>query len=173
MGDQKKTTPIMTPKGALIRGALLIGVDVFLFNQGAISIFVALWILCVSLPRVVFSRRYQGGRRVGFMNVGIFVAAILCVFTLNAVMNRIARERAEELVQAIKAYRNDTGTYPKRLDSLVPVHIDQIPLAKYTLISHQFIYWASEESATLMYMELPPFGRPYFDFKNDLWGYAD
>jgi hypothetical protein len=60
------------------------------------------------------------------------------------------------------------------LDDLVPAFVERIPLAKYTLGPYnKFHYIPYEPAPSLMYVSLPPFGRPIYSFARDRWNYLD
>ena len=66
----------------------------------------------------------------------------------------------ETLIAAVKAYHTKHRSYPESLQALVPEYLDKVPQAKYTLMSSPFRYLTSPQGPSLMYVELPPFGRP-------------
>lgn len=57
--------------------------------------------------------------------------------------------------------------------ALVPAYIDHVPRAKYTIFFAEFTYQSRPGMTTLAYMDLPPFGRPSYDFDNRNWYYLD
>jgi hypothetical protein len=157
---------------ALIWAGVLVAVDVFLLNQGVISALVGLWMLFVSLPRAAFAKDLEQ-RRPRLVRVAIFVGAVLLVFGLNWANNQIARNRAETLIAAIKAFNQKNHRYPTTLDELAPGFIDHVPNAKYAYVSASFYYVSSPEHHSLFYMAFPPFGRPTYNFERNTWGYLD
>lgn len=104
MGVEEAQKPLRSLHGAAIRAAALVFFDVFLVNQGVISILVGHVVTFVSLPYVILSKRYRGKRWVGVGNIGIYLAAVFCVLLLNAQFNSIARDRADTVVAAIKSF---------------------------------------------------------------------
>lgn len=165
--------PPRHPAGALGRGLLLVVVDAFVLNQGILAALVGLWVTFVSLPRVLFSKRWAGRRRTGLLNTGIYLAAVGVVLVLIAQFNGIARERAVQVVAAVEAYHADTGAWPPALAALVPRYLPAVPPVKPTLAFNRFIYLPGGPAPRLMYVEMPPFGRPWYDFGDGTWGYAD
>jgi hypothetical protein len=160
-------------KRALILGALLILLDAFVVNQGAIAALVGLWLLVVSLPRTFLTKKFKGVRGPRLRNITIYGAAVLLVFALNAANNGIAQNRAEAMVSAVKAYHAENQRYPNTLEELVPGFLERVPLAKYTFSFNEFEYSTSEKDTFLFYVEFPPFGRPTFDFGRNEWDYLD
>lgn len=157
---------------AAFLAALLITVDAFLLNQGAIAVLVGLGLLFIGLPRT-FLRKFVAVRPQRLRNLGIYLSAVALVFTLNTLNNKIARNRAEVLVSAVKSFHTENQRYPKSLEELMPKYVEQIPLAKYTLMFNKFGYKTSENDTYLMYTDMPPFGRPIYSFPRGTWDYLD
>lgn len=114
---------------------------------------------------------YRDGRQ-RYMRFAIYASAALLVFGANYANNSLARARARELVEAIERYHTENGNYPKSLQELIPRYINKVPRAKFTMPG-EFYYATSENGAVLFYMEVPPFGRPTYDFEKRSWGYLD
>jgi hypothetical protein len=169
--DSQKASKVASLYQALAGAAALVFFDAFFLNQGAYSGLFGLWVVLVSLPRS-FTERFSLVRSQRLRNLGIYLVAVLMVFSLNWANNRIAQAQAEDLVAEIKTFHSKYGHYPASLNELVPEFIEHVPLAKYTLAFNRFIYRGGED-AMLMYVALPPFGRPYYNFADDRWGYLD
>lgn len=150
----------------------LVVLDAFLLNQGIISLFVALGVVFVGLPRA-FLRKFAGAKRQRFARLSVYLAAVVLVFALNVMNSRIAKSRAEEIIVAVQAYRAKHQRYPARLQDLMPDHLEHIPRAKYTLWFNDFRYRAVADDPWLEYTELPPFGRPFYSFRRGAWFYMD
>lgn len=157
---------------AIAWAALLVFVDAIWLGQGIISMFVAVCLLLVGLPRTL-TRKFAHVRRQRLRNLAIYLGAVVLVVGLNALNLWIAQRRADEVVAAVKAYRADHGAYPRTLGALVPRYLEEVPRAKYTLTFHKFQYIPSENSPLLMYIGLPPFGRPVYSFARNAWSYID
>ena len=99
---------------ALFWAALLIFLDAFLFNQGAIAGIVGLCIVFIGLPRT-FLAKFAAVRKQRFRNLGIYTCAVILVFVFNGLNNRLARDRANMLVTAIKAFQAKNQHYPESL----------------------------------------------------------
>lgn len=160
-------------RSAIFFGLALIAVDAFVMNQGAIALLVGLWLLFVGLPLTLFAKKYATVRLLRLRNIAIYFVAIILVFVLNAANNQMAKSRAEVLVSTIKSFHEKNLRYPKSLAELVPDYVEQVPVAKYTLMFNQFGYYKTEQGASLYFVSLPPFGRPIFSFPNNKWGYID
>ena len=85
------------------------------------------------------------------------------------------RERAEEVVVALNAYRARTGDYPVRLSDLVPEYLPVVPLARYTLMFNELDYHhaAAQPGGFLVYTVIPPFGRRTYSLDTGTWGFLD
>jgi len=169
--DSQEAPKVAPLYQALTGATVLVFFDAFFLNQGVYSVLLGLWLVLVSLPRS-FIRRFNPVRPQRLRNVGIYLVAVLMVFSLNWANNRIAQARAEGLVAEIKTFHFKYGHYPASLEELVPEFIEQVPIAKHTLGFNRFIYYGGKD-AMLMYVAIPPFGRPYYNFADDRWGYLD
>lgn len=157
---------------AVVLAILLVIVDALWLNQGVITILVGLGLLFVGLPRT-FLRKFASVRPQRLRNLGVYLLAVVLVFILNTLNNRLAQSRAEVLVSAVKSFNSENQRYPKSLEELVPIYIEQVPLAKYTLTFNQFRYFTSDNDTYLEYMDMPPFGRPAYSFSKGEWLYLD
>jgi len=157
---------------ALGGAAALVILDALVLNQGVIAVLVGLWTLFVSLPRAAFNK-VPDVRRVRLVRAGIFLAAVVLVFTLNWANNQLAKHRADGLVAAVKAYQLRHQRYPDELEDLAPDFIASVPMAKYTLMSGSFQYWSSPQRHTLLYVVFPPFARAVYNFEAGRWGSLD
>lgn len=169
--DSQKAPKVAPLYQALTGAAILVFFDAFVLGQGGYSSLFGFWLVFVSLPRS-FTARFRVVRPERLRNLGIYLVAVLMVLSLNWTNNRIAQTRAENLVAEIKTFHSRYGHYPASLQELVPEFIEQVPLAKYTLGFNRFIYYGGKD-AMLMYVAIPPFGRPYYNFADDRWGYLD
>lgn len=172
-------TPMLASKIDLRRtfawAAVLVVCDAFIFNQGAIAALVGLWTLVVALPRAVFFAKDPEQRRSRLAQGAILLGAALVVLACNAANNHIARSRADTLIAAIEAFDQKHQRFPSSLDELVPDFIDHVPAAKWILNPGfgRFYYFARADRHWLMYMAMPPLGRPFYHCEKAQWGYVD
>jgi len=157
---------------AVILSLLLVLIDALWLNQGGLAFLVGAFVLLVGLPRSL-QRKFAPTRRQHLRNLGIYLSAVVFVFSLNHLNNQVAQSRADVLVSAVKNFYSENQRYPQSLNDLVPRYVEQIPSAKYTLTSNEFRYVNSEQGVYLEYTEVPPFGRPYFSFNKGQWLYMD
>lgn len=160
-------------KRTLALAALLFLVDGLWLGQGLVSFFLALGVIFIGLPRALLPK-LRATRRERLRNLAVYLGAVFVVWGFNAANNWLARSRAEDVIAAVKAFRAKNGRYPTSLQELVPAHLDSVPRARYTLASGEFVYAGARSGhPVLYYVALPPFGRPFYSFTNDRWGYAD
>jgi energy-converting hydrogenase Eha subunit A len=159
----------------VVVAAALYRVDTYYLAQGFVSglvttIMVALGL--VSIGRGLFGDRARLAR--GAVLVGLYSAMMfLVVWTLHA-SNHEARTRATRVIAALHGYREARGAYPEHLADLVPAFLPSVPRAKDISTFGDFSYvWSEKDGGFLMYTEIPPFGRPYYDLRNEVWKYMD
>jgi len=149
---------------------LILGMfDAFFLGQAGVAI-----VLCVAgvlyFPLRAIQARKDEARfklrlsKAAVTSIGGFAALGIIVYG-----NVIARERAESLVVAVEQFHAKHGRYPERLGEIVPEFIPEIPKAKYVLIADRFRYLKSDSRHSLMYVEIPPFGRRIYTFEDRKW----
>jgi len=88
-----------------------------------------------------------------------------------------ARRNAEVLIAACRAYQAKHGRLPGSLEQLVPDFLPELPPAKFSDPLFGFTYDVSgpEEAPrhVLGWTDSVPFGRPFYVFEEDRWGYLD
>jgi hypothetical protein len=171
--DQPTAPKARSLRRALLLASLLIFLDAFYVNSGAIALLVGLWVLVIGLPRTFLAKKFVAVRRQRLRDIAIYIAAVILVFVFNAANNNIAKRRADVLVSAVKAFHTKNQRYPQSLEELVPDYVERIPLAKYTLGLNHFFYRPYSPHPVLFYVESPPFGRPTYSFARDEWTYLD
>lgn len=85
----------------------------------------------------------------------------------------MARESAGSLIVAVEQFHAKHGRYPERLEEMVPEFVAEIPRAKYVVIADRFRYSRSDSRHSLMYVEMPPFGRRIYTFEDRKWTTLD
>jgi len=150
----------------MIFAAIVYVVDALIFGEYVIAGLVALVTLVPAVSGVVRGQ----GLAIAKALVGVGMAA--CVWGTVRANNTLARHRAHQIVAACDAFSRDQGRLPDSLAQLVPRYLPSVPLAKYTLLSNRFFYFAGERHS-LMWVETPPFGRPTYSFEERRWGYLD
>lgn len=147
----------------------LYALDALILGQGFVALGLLLAVLLWFVPKWLLQRRTRGGgaatARLAF-SLGLCAVAIMVTINLN---NRLAWQRANALVAAIDHYRAVAGHYPRRLEDLVPVYIDTVPRAKYTLSFNEFAFNNTDGEVMLTYADTPPFGRVCYNFADHRW----
>ena len=161
------------PRKRLITAAILFVLDAFVMNQGAISIILILLIVFWWLPKSAFKKHKGQSPKVELNKALIYGLVVIAVFSSNIINNKIAKGRANDLIQVIENYHQTTGHYPQTLNQLVPAYLANVPKAKYTLIFNNFTYINYQGSVSLFYVSIPPFGRPTYVFDRKEWKYID
>lgn len=168
-----------SPRGLLVHGCaavVLYVIDAFLFAQGGVAGIATFVMVLFGIVRVARGVAANNGYiRSGFAIIAIYSIMMASVVATIQANNRIARGRADEIVAALKLYRSATGDYPVRLMELVPGYMPVVPRAKYTLMFNEFDYHydPTARRGFLMYVALPPFGRPTYRLDTDTWEYLD
>ncbi len=161
----------------LVIAGVLVFVDAFVLNQGVIALVTALGALIGGVPRARLAWRHgePTTARLRAARTGIYVLVAVLVLGANFANAQLARRRADTLIAACRQYEARQGRLPDRLDELAPDFIPSVPLAKYTLMPpfNMFMYMARPGQHSLMWVAFPPFGRPYYVFEDNRWGFLD
>lgn len=96
--------------------------------------------------------------------------AIIGAFKLNAM---VGHANARKIISAVEKYETANGSYPDHLEDLIPEYLDSVPASCYRLLMCDFMYTRDQHGAFLFWVQLPPFGRPTYDFGTRRWGYLD
>jgi hypothetical protein len=156
-------------RGSIIGSLVLLACDLATGSFGASLLICPIWFL-VSVTKSAIQRpRWT----VALTRAAIPLATIAVVFGNSAVQSKIARANAEKIVAACEQYRTRSGRFPQTLDELVPNYLQFIPRSKYCLIWDNYQYFNNNGSPMLVWVDIPPFGRPTYDFQNRQWGYVD
>lgn len=158
---------------AFYAAAALFLLDAFIMGQGMIAAAILLGVAVWLVPKAaLFFAAGRNGWPTTRLALLLAATAVAIMLTIN-LNNTLAQQRAQQLIAAIEIYRAASGRYPPTLDALVPGYIDTIPQAKYTLTFNRFLYLNRARRVSLAYVDVPPFGRPSYDFANRRWGYSD
>ena len=154
---------------ALYTALSLFVIDGLLLGQGLLAALLLMTVFGWLVPKalLLFKLRRDGWPSVRLAALfGITAVAIMATINLN---NHLARQRATRLIQAIDLYRATHGRYPLALEALVPRYIAAVPRAKVALAFNQFVYENRARRVLLGYVEVPPLGRPCYDFDARRW----
>lgn len=151
---------------SLFKASLLFVFDGIFFQQGVITFIAG----CICVPRffyAVFKKDRESIKR-----EGVFVLTVILVFSFIISNNYLAKYRTEKLIKVCNVYKDKYGHYPEKLEDLVPDYYSKVPSAKLGMWGK---YWYSsyEGKHSIMYVAIPPFGRPYFKLEENKWGFMD
>lgn len=159
----------------VVAAAALYLIDALYLGQGALAGLLTAIMVVTGLIHVVrglFGDRARVTR--GAVLIGLYAAMMLLVVLTIRASNREARVRADRVIAALQGYREARGTYPEHLAELVPEFLPAVPRAKDTFAFGEFTYtWHEDSGGFLMYTDIPPFGRPYYDLRSGTWKYMD
>lgn len=156
-------------RAALLLAVTLFVLDALLLGQGLLAGLILVTIFGWLVPKALLLVKVERDAR-PTVRLALLLAftAVAIMLTINA-NNRLARQRALGLVKAVEIYRAVHGRYPLALDALVPRYLAEVPRAKYTLAFGDFVYQREDDRALLGYVEVPPYGRPCYDFAARRW----
>ena len=170
-------------RGGLIGAGIMLGLDGAVYGSFLFSIFVCpIWFLVALIKAIVQGRDW----RVSVSRVVIPLITLVIVLSNAWLQSRVAEAHAQKIIEASKQYQSTNGVYPRTLDELVPKYLGSVPRAKYALLG-EFLYWecgerlvttcvrsgADKGQHMLMWMAIPPFGRPFYNLEQAQSGYLD
>ena len=140
----------------------------FLGSFGAGLLAVVLGVLVILRKRA----RKQGTRLLLAMSLASILTVGLNIGTVR--FNWwLGQRNAERIVEAVRAYQKDHGgAYPPRLQDLVPDYLGRVPRSRLGIMSG-FRYSIYDGKPSLLWIKIPPFGRPGYDFVESRWWYVD
>jgi hypothetical protein len=157
--------------------AVLFLADLGFAGQGLFSLFVAGVGFSLTTIGVLWSVVRGGAApraRSRALRAGMYLLLGIATVATMQFHTATAQKHAAQLIEACRAYQARHGMLPDRLDQLVPEFLSAVPRAKYTLQWRAFTYSkSSEQSHTLMYVTLPPFGRRVYHFETAQWSQRD
>jgi hypothetical protein len=165
-----KTSAIDGLRGGLILAALLLGYDAMLSGSFLLTLFVGpIWLL-VAITKTLIRRNNLS---LSMKRIVIPLVTMGIVFANAWLQSRIAHVNAELIIHACTQYQKSHGTFPPTLQALVPEFLSSVPRAKYSLVLGDYFYSEWEGKHDLMWVQIPPFGGPYYMFEEARLGYLD
>ena len=130
-----------------------------------------LWLL-VSLVRSTWRKSGWG---VALARAAIPVSVLAVALVNDSFQRGLATERAEQVVCAIRTFREEHGRYPNDLQQLVPKYLPFVPRAKYAITFSAFFYagGGGESRPGLWWIDTPPHGKRYYNFDDARWSFID
>lgn len=154
---------------ALIAGLIVLVGDV-VCSQGQAAALIELSAAGVMglLAATRYLRGQRGGAAVNGAQALVFAAFLVAALGFDVLNNRVARSRAEKIVDACAAYKAKTGGYPQTLRALVPDCIKEVPRAKFTVLWSAFHYGEGKMAWTVVPLAV----MPSYDFGAGKWGFG-
>lgn len=168
---------------SLIGAGIMLGLDGVLFGSALYSFFVCpIWFLVAVVKAIIRRQNW----RVAVAKIAIPAVTLALVLGNARLQSLVAKAHAEKIIEASMQYQATNGIYPRTLHELVPKYLDSVPRAKYAFVG-EFYYWAcggrfpsvcarsgaKDGQHMLMWIKIPPFGRPYYILEQAKWGYLD
>lgn len=148
-------------RGTMVCALVVLLLDVVIDGSYLFSLLICpIWFLAA----VVRTLAHPPSSAVAAARVSIPLFTLLFVISNASLQNRIAETRAVRLIRACEQYHNANGSFPQRLNDLVPQYSSSIPRAKYCLKYCDFWYISSPQPILVWY-EFPPFGRRVYSFQ--------
>lgn len=172
------STPTETTLARQLRGSLLIAtalyfVDAIWLGQGAIAVFTLLILFFIVLPRTLWAWKNKPLRNLRAAKLLVYLMMAIAIGTTIRIDLNQAKRHAETLIVALKQYQARHGSYPEQLEQLVPEFLPTIPQARFCLTANTFFYRAADNSHTLSYMVMPPFGWESHNLETGRWTIRD
>jgi hypothetical protein len=158
--------------GSLIGAFVLICLDAVLDGCYLTSLLVCpVWFI-VSVVKSLVQRPKP---LIASARAAVPLVTLLLVLGNYYVQRSVANANAANLIRACESYREANGTYPERLEQLVPRYVASIPRAKYCCLHGEFwyLYGRDFECHILLWYDIPPFGRKTYNLDSRRWGYLD
>jgi len=125
-----------------------------------------IWVLMASKERTVWVTRLR------FLAIVFPVAAIVLGYWIYD--GRQARARVVAVAESLNDYKARHGSYPDKLDVLVPDYFPAVPKAHSWGMSSRISYFRDSNGVVqLMYVSIPPFGRDLLDVETGKWSRLD
>jgi hypothetical protein len=133
-------------------------------------LFCPVWFLVSVLKNVV----QRPGWGIALFRIAIPALTLGMVLGNSNLQSRIARANAERIISACEQYHVAHGSYPSKLEDLVPQYLESLPRAKYCIMMGEFHYWDMGDCHFFTLAEIPPFGRWSYTFERQPhWHYLD
>jgi hypothetical protein len=156
--------------GSLVLSAVLFGYDAVLTGSFLMTFLIGpIWLLVAIIKALIRRSNWS----LSLYRIATPLVTMGLVFANAWLQSKVARSHAELIIQASKQYQQSHGNFPPTLDALVPEYLRSVPSAKYCLVFGNYWYTDFEGRHDLMWVEIPPFGRPYYLFEEARWGYLD
>lgn len=173
MNSPAETTLARQLRGSFLIAAALYFVDAIWLGQGAIAVFGLLIPFFIALPRTLWAWKNKPLRKLRAAKLLVYLVMVIAIVATIQIDLSRAKQHAETLIVALKQYQARHGSYPDKLEQLVPEFLPAIPQARFCLTANTFFYRAADNSHTLSYMVMPPFGWESHNLETGRWTVRD
>lgn len=162
-----------TPTYLLAGGVFLF--ETVLAQQGFLVTAVLCGAVVLLVPRALLAWRRPEVLRLRLFRATVYL--VVCPVALGHVMwnNRLAAERANQIIAACRQYEAAHQRPPARLEELVPRFLPAVPEPRsLTLNTSPFWYVADPKHPgryLLIYTSVPPFGKRTYSFAENQWSF--
>ena len=170
-----ENSPVPVPKllTTVILATSWFALDGFVFQQGIISAILILLCVLWMAPSAFLARKDQLLLRFRSRRAAAYFLAALAALGVIRANGYLAQRRAEIVVAAVRKYREKHGQYPQQLQEVTPEFLPSIPLARYSFMWNEFVYFKTGETPRFYYVAYPPFLRNFYNFESSTWGQMD
>ena len=134
------------------RASLLLGVAVCTFDAADGSFLLSLFACPLWLfTRLARSIWLKPGLAVASVRAAVPIAVLAVALVNDSFQRRLAMARADQLVSAIRVFRDEHGCNPSDLQQLVPKYLPFVPRPKYATTFNTFFYTSGGSEG-----DLPP-----------------
>jgi len=159
------------PQRVYVYCAFFLATDAVLLGSPMLGTYAVLVLLFWLIPRALLAAGKPDLRRHRLALVMVTTAALALDFCAFWLYETTAQARVTDIAVALDRYRSRQGSYPPRLEDLVPVYLPSVPSAKPGFIVMNGIWYVAQsgDAAALMYVSFPPFGRKVYDVRTRAW----
>lgn len=154
--------------------ALLYFLDALLIGLPSFGTFLCVVFMLTNFAAFLWRRKSERSVVVKYgirsLMLCLTVLAILSTFMFN---RHLGYANARLIIKAVEDYRVEKGEYPERLQDLVPQFLSEVPDSAIRLTSTEFYYLHHKDGHSLMWTEVPFFGRRTYQFETKEWSYMD
>ena len=150
--------------------SLILAWDVAFCGSFLLSfLFCPFWFLGSVLKNAV----QRPGWTVAVIRIVIPIVTLAIALGNNELQLKGARANASRIINACNRFHADKGTYPSKLEDLVPAYLPAVPPAKHCLAFGTFFYFDLGAKHMLMWQVVPPYGRSIYTFEEAKWWSLD
>lgn len=153
-------------RGSLGAAAVILAMDVGLLGSILYSpILCPIWIFVSLLKSAI----HRPGWNLTLVRLLIPALTLGVAWANDAFQRGMAETNAQRLIAACEKYHTAHGSYPEKLDELVPQYMSSVPVAKYCMGWNRFLY----HRPLLWWHVVPPYFRKTYNCETRRWSYLD